>query len=377
MKKITLSLLVTLLFTAAQAKIWRINNDLSKGADFNALQAANDAVVVLNGDTFHIEPSSNPYAGVNFTKALIIIGNGYFLGGTGSNAGLQQNVNASTIGGDCNFFSSSAGAGVPNTGAGAGVGARMMGVTVTGTINIRNVSNILVTRCRLSNVTFQNYGTTAGITGNGVNVRFTKCFLNGFVNTSGFTGTPSLDVTFENNIFSNATGQGVFQFILPTTVKGLFRNNTVSEGGGFNIGLSNFYVTNNIFLFSAAMANTNVNNVYKNNIFTLATAGNGITNGVDGNVTGVAITNIFATNPNIGTGDSRFQILTAATNPANNGGETIGVVTTPDCGAFGATDPYRLSGIPAVPTIYTLTLPTGVATGATSMQISVSTRSNN
>ena len=67
MKKIT-TLLLLVITISAQAKIWRINNDVSKGADFNALQAANDAVVVLNGDTFHIEPSSNPYAGVNLPK---------------------------------------------------------------------------------------------------------------------------------------------------------------------------------------------------------------------------------------------------------------------------------------------------------------------
>ncbi len=377
MKKITLVLLVALAANAAQAKIWRINNDATKDPDFTTIQAANDNSFTLSGDTLHVEPSSNPYAGVNFTKTLVIIGNGYFLSGVGANAGLQQNVNTTTISGDCNFFSSANGTGAPNTGAGQSITSRMMGITVTGTIRLRNVSNILVTRCRIVSIVFENYGITAGAAGNAVNVRFTKCFINGSVNTSGFTGTGTLDVTFENNIFSGVTGSGSFQILLPTTVKGLFRNNILNEGGGFTIGLSNFYVTNNIFVANASMTNTNVNNVYKNNIFTLANAGNGITNGVDGNVTGANVANIFATNPNTGTGDARFQILNTATNPANNGGETIGAVVTPNCGAFGATDPYRLSGIPAVPTIYSLTIPGGVATGATSMQISVSTRSNN
>jgi hypothetical protein len=363
MKKITAFLALAFITASSQAKIWRVNNDASKGANFTDLQTANNNASVLNGDTLHLEPSTNNYAGVSFTKALVIIGNGYFLTGTGSNAGLQQNTATSTINGSCSFSSTAA-------------GASMMGVTVTSNVVLNNVSNINVTRCRLNSVEFQNYGNTAA---NGL--RITKCFIINQVTTSGFTGTPSVDVTFENNIFSTVTGIGSnnIQFNLPTTVKGLFRNNIFNENAS-QLALSNFYVTNNIFTITSgnlALANANVNNVYKNNIFLGTSIGNGLVGGTNGNVVGVPFANVFATNPNTGSGDARFQILPNATNPAFNGGETIGAVTTPSCGAFGATDPYRLSGIPAVPTIYSLTLPSGIATGATSMQISVSTKSNN
>ncbi len=342
------------------------------------MQAANDAVSTLNGDTLHVEASATPYSAVNFSKVVVIIGNGFFLGGVGSNPGLQQDVNSSIINGDCNFFSSNSGAGAPNTGAGANLGAKMMGIVVNGTLRLRNVSNILVTRCRLASIVFKNYGTTAGVMGNGVNVRFTKNFVSAGVSSTGFTGTPSLDVIFENSIFSSAFGAGSFSINLPNTVKGLFRNNVINESGGFGLSIDNFYVTNNIFSnANSFLSSGNVNNIYKNNIFVNSSAGNGVVNGVDGNITGVAVTNIFATNPNTGTGDSRFQILNAVTNPANNGGETIGVVITPDCGAFGATNPYKLSGIPAVPTIYNLLIPSAVLTGTTTMQISVSTKGNN
>jgi hypothetical protein len=374
-KTIILSVIILLTTITTQAKIWRVNNDATKGANFATLQLCNDNASVLSGDTVHLEPSTNPYAGVTFTKALVIIGNGYFLAGTGSNAGLQQNTATSTINSNCTFQSSAAGAGAPNTGAGVG-GCTIAGVTITATLQLFNVSNVTITRCNIQLMSFINYGNTAAN-----NIKITKNFLKGSVFTSGFTGTPSVDVTFENNIFSPEVGQGgnTIQFNLPTTMKGLFRNNIYNENSN-SIAFSNFYVTNNIFMVTVgagAFNSSNVNNVYKNNIIVGAVAGNGVVNGLAGNITSANIANIFTTNPNTGTGDARFQIIAAATNPAFNGGETIGAVTTPNCGAFGATDPYKLSGIPAVPTVYSLTIPSGVATGATTMQISVSTRSNN
>jgi hypothetical protein len=370
-KTIILSVIILLTTITTQAKIWRVNNDASKGANFATLQLANDNAAVLNGDTLHLEPSSNAYAGANINKALIIIGNGYFLSGTGSNASLQQNTATSLVTGTINFTSASAGAGAPNTGA---FGATMAGVTVNGTVTFINVSSVTVTRCNIQSISFSGYGSTVA-----QGLKITKCFLKGSTTATGFTGTPSVDVTFENNIFSTETGQGGnnIQFNLPTTMKGLFRNNIINDF--FTpMALSNFYVTNNIFLETNPPLNaTNVNNVYKNNIFVIATPGNGIIGGTAGNVVNVNFANIFTANPTVGTGDARFQIIANATNPAFQGGETIGAVITPSCGAFGATDPYRLSGIPAVPAIYSLTIPSGVATGATSMQISVSTRSNN
>jgi hypothetical protein len=370
-KTIILSVIILLTTITTQAKIWRVNNDASKGANFATLQLANDNASVLNGDTVHLEPSSNAYTAASINKALVIIGNGYFLTGAGSNASLQQNTATSLIN-NINFTSASAGAGAPNTGA---FGASLAGVTVSSSVTFTNVSGVTVSRCNIQGISFSGYGNTAA-----QGLKITKCFLKGSTNTTGFTGTPSVDVTFENNIFSTEVGQGGnnVQFNLPTTMKGLFRNNVFNDFVA-PLAFSNFYVTNNIFLQTNTIAlnATNVNNVYKNNIFVIANPGNGLVGGTAGNVVSVNFANIFTANPTLGTGDARFQIIANATNPAFQGGETIGAVITPSCGAFGATDPYRLSGIPAVPAIYSLTIPSGVATGATSMQISVSTRSNN
>lgn len=53
-----------------------------------------------------------------------------------------------------------------------------------------------------------------------------------------------------------------------------------------------------------------------------------------------------------------------------------GAVAT-DCGIFGGSTPYRLSGIPSVPTIYALTSPQGTIPAGNTVQINLSTRSNN
>lgn len=66
-----------------------------------------------------------------------------------------------------------------------------------------------------------------------------------------------------------------------------------------------------------------------------------------------------------------------AGSPALAAGLTVGTVVTPDCGAFGATDPYKLSGIPNIPSIYTLTVPVSIPAGTNSMNVTISTRNNN
>jgi hypothetical protein len=356
-------------FTIANARIWRVNNDPTKGADFTSIQAANDSPSVFNGDTLHIEPSTITYAGATINKRIFIIGNGYFLEGAGSNPGLQFNTNTSRI---AFLIYNQGSAATPNSGSAQG---QLMGCVLldNNSIRLNNVANITITRCLIKDITFNGYN--QAVNGN----KITKCFITGAVNTLAFTGTPIVDVTFENNIFSSVAGAAnSVNFNLPTTMKGLFRNNTFNDTS--TLSLNNFYISNNIFT-SGALNASNLNNLYKNNIFVAATPGNGIVNGTSGNVTGVSIANIFTINPtlNANVGDSRFNLLFtgANPNPAVNGGETIGGVITPECGAIGSTDPYRLSGIPARPTIYSLTVPSAIGTGATSMQISVSTKNNN
>jgi hypothetical protein len=73
--------------------------------------------------------------------------------------------------------------------------------------------------------------------------------------------------------------------------------------------------------------------------------------------------------------DGKYQL--AVSSPAIGGGVDIGGVK-PDCGAFGGNNPYQLSGIPAIPSIYSFSFPNGnsVPLNSTSININFSTRDN-
>jgi len=73
--------------------------------------------------------------------------------------------------------------------------------------------------------------------------------------------------------------------------------------------------------------------------------------------------------------DSRVVLKTGS--PAIGAGLTVGAVVNPDCGAYGATDPYKISGMPNIPSIYTLTVPTSIPSGSATMNVTFSVRNNN
>ncbi len=358
----------------ANAKIWRVNNDATKDPDVAQASTLFDGVnttanpEAANGDTIHIEPSTITYGSFTVNKQVVIIGNGYLLG---NNPGLQVNANNSDVNG-VSFV-----AGAENS--------VLAGITALG-VAITNVGNITVTRCRIGNISFANF--TVAKTG----LVITKNFITGTINNTGFTGSGDATITIENNILNSLAGAGSGSVNLTNQCRGLFRNNVC--GGSINsISINNFYFTNNIIVTNGI---TNVlggsNNVIKNNLNNRGTAvtgglpaGNGNQNITDVQMKGTAsvlgdvfagdVFNTISTTP----GDARFELRIGGpnTNPAIATGETIAPVSNPDLGAYGATDPYKKSGIPAVPTIYGLTVPATVSPAATSMNVTISTRSNN
>jgi hypothetical protein len=374
MKSYFILIILIALSITANAKIWRVNNDPTKDPDVVQASTLFDGVntganpEAANGDTIHLEPSATVYNGITVNKQVVIIGNGYLLA---NNAGLQANSNNSEVNGVV-FV-----AGAENS--------IMSGITSTGT-QLTNVGNITVTRCRIGNLTFATYNAAkAGIV-------ITKNFITGTVSNTGFTVAGDATISFENNIFGSTTGNAGNSLNLSNQCRGLFRNN-VWAGTINNIILSNFYFTNNITIFNGS---TNVlggsNNVIKNNLNNRGAAvtgglpaGNGNQNITDVQMRGTAsvlgdvfagdVFNASSTTP----GDARFELRIGGpnTNPAIAAGETIAPVNTPDLGVYGATDPYKKSGISAVPTVYGLTVPASVPPTANSMNVTISTRSNN
>jgi hypothetical protein len=343
MKKVALTSIIVLVAINIQAKVWRVNNTPGVTADFINTDLAVASASVVNGDTIHVEASATAYSGFTLKKKLVFIGTGYFLSGANANTGLQANVNAAII---TNIYIDTLCS-----------GSQFMGLTINAV-----------------SPNFQGAGDNGAGTDN---LTFTRCNFN-FFQTFGYTNTNN---TLTGFVFNKCYIQG-----LTTSV--------------FRVQNSEF--TNNIFAGSLDLGNTfNLNNLVRNNVFRSGITmysgyfSNNIITGTTFTLTNVTIRNNISTGTNLPAGSGNinsatdaalFQGLTGnstdgqwrlkAGSPAFGAGETVSTIT-PDCGAFGTADPYILSGIPPIPTIYLLTVPATIATSATTMPITISTKSNN
>ena len=80
-KTFTTSILMAVLAmiaTTANAKSWRINNDVTKKADFTNLNSAMSNENVQADDTLYLDPGCNLTEDQTVTKRVIIVGSGYF-----------------------------------------------------------------------------------------------------------------------------------------------------------------------------------------------------------------------------------------------------------------------------------------------------------
>ncbi|WEK36057.1 MAG: hypothetical protein P0Y53_00965 [Candidatus Pseudobacter hemicellulosilyticus] len=344
-KNFTLFASILLLSLSAQAKIWRVNNNAGVTADFTSFYDALVSTQVVNGDTVHIEPSATAYNSGTVTKRLVVIGGGYLLDpAADGNSGLQvftanSWINGITIGN-------------------GGNGSKFMGIGLPNVVFQVSASayNVVFERCLINSGMYFNAGAHDGIT-----VR--KCFFSSarIEHTSGTLE----NFTCENNIFYS-----YWAYINITTFTGsnnIIRNNSFRDVGA-GCTIVNGYVANNIFQTSNCVL---TNSVVKNNLFS---SNQTLSGSATDNQVNVNMANVYVGGTTGGL-DARTQLKSGS--PAIGAGLTVGAVTSPDCGAFGATDPYKLSGIPAVPSIYSLTVPTSIASGANTMNVTISTRNNN
>ncbi|NOU39061.1 MAG: hypothetical protein HOO89_10130 [Ferruginibacter sp.] len=349
MKKILLCIAsITLAFLTNQtnAKVWRINNTVGVTADFATGALALASSSVLNDDTLHFEGSATAYAGFTLNKRLVIIGTGYFLSGINANTGLQANPNSSDFGGQIIAYDS-----------------LCSGSTIIGLDNFNfgawhtngsATDNITLIRCNLSSVG-QYYSYLAGT--KTVGWKINKCYIYTF-NFSNFKAE-NFEIT--NNILTST-----FYLDGTSNLNNLVRNN-VFRGG---IYMYNGYFANNIIQVSAFTV-TNV--TVKNNLAIGAPTGFTPFVGLNGNTNSHTDVLLFQGLTGNST-DGQWRLK--AGSPAIAAGETV-LGITPDCGAYGTADPYVLSGIPPIPTIYLLTVPAAIASNATTMPITISTKSNN
>lgn len=336
MKTFTILSFAILFASQAQAKIWRVNNNLGINADFTSLPAA--VTAAADGDTIMVEASANAYSYPTLTKKLIIIGTGYFFTDATPNPKTQANTNVSNIG-SITF----------NTGS---AGSVVEGCTISA-INLSE-SNITIERNNITNYVYV---------------------------ASGASSISNNDTIRQNVIYGMSAGSATGK------ASNLLVYNNILYGPGFqfasNLNNISGYFINNVFLYSnypLACANF----TFQNNIFNIANFGsylsfnsffNNITNNTglpvgNGNQLSVNLDNVFV-GFSSGTGfstDGRYKLK--AGSPAIGAGLLNSVAV--DCGAFGGPAPYILSGMPSVPSIYVLTVPSSVPSGATNMNVTIS-----
>ncbi|PZR25661.1 MAG: hypothetical protein DI535_17150 [Citrobacter freundii] len=315
----------------SDAKVWRINNTVGINANFTQISEAVASSSVSAGDTLYVEGSSAIYNTVELKKRLVIIGPGYFLAGTASNPGLQYHTQPATIN---TFYLDSLGS-----------GSVIMGLSGYFYLS-GGVDNLTLTRNNFSLYTYnlQNTGQVNS------NIKITKNYL-----------TVSVSFTMENAEITNNIISGPCSVNSTNNKNILLRNNVITYGSP---NISGAYVSNNIFTVTSA---TFTNSTVRYNIAT----GNNVLPAGNNNQNNIALNTIFVAS---GSSDGYYRLL--ANSPAIGAGEPINGVT-PDAGAFGTADPYRLSGIPAIPSIYELNVPASVPATASSMTVTISTRSNN
>jgi hypothetical protein len=301
---ILLSVLFTVAFLQSSfAAKWRVNNS-GVAADFTTIQAAHDATSVLAGDTIYLESSSTLYGGLTSTKKLIIIGPGFFLG---ENDSTQANVAPAMIG-LCYLNAGSE-------------GSVYMGITFTSQLFV-SAGNVLFKRVSAGNVYLQN---------NASNVMITGCYI---YSLYAYDGSQNIIVT--NNIFSSVQPYGYAINMNPGS-SGTITNNILMT----NMIVFDCIFRNNIATGSGSPYNlfSSTNSTVQNNIGaeTQFPAGNG-------NQQNVSMNTVFS-----GTGSTDGQWRLKSGSPALGAGY-LGV----DCGAYGGSTPYVLSGMPNIPAIWLL-----------------------
>jgi len=330
------------------SKIWIVDSNAGSTAkDFTNLQAAHDGATA--GDTLYLIGSPVNYitTKVTVTKKLIIIGPGYFLN---ENPDTQANVSSAflnnTAAGVCEELEFAAGS----------EGSVLMGVQIIGRVVV-SANNILIKRnliwqegaCNLSQVNI-----------NASNVLFVQNYVDGNLNNNSLavvnvTAGQSGIVVANNFLFHSNYIYGAFAIISPTN-SSLEVSNSIFFGG-INVSnalvQNNFFNTDNSFTASASLV--------RNNIHT-----NGYLPVGNGNINSSSLSLRFV---DTGSTDGRWKLK--PTSPGLGAG--FGGV---DVGIFGGPEPYVLSGIPPIPTIYSLTAPT-VGEKNTGLPIQIKVKSNN
>ncbi|AKP53094.1 hypothetical protein [Cyclobacterium amurskyense] len=315
MKRNILLLILLIGFQSfSYSKIIRVNNMEESIPGENLYPNLEDAYKnSVSGDTIYIEGSNIPYGDLNIEKRLTLIGQGYF---TNENLGISSNKFETVV----NRITLSDGSS----------GSKIYGLKFNQTSSsgvIINVKNIEIGNCffRRAIEVYEN---------NIENIVITR---NYFSIDGGFLYVGKVDPP-QNFIFSNNIVVGNFSILDKSS--GTITNN-VFKGSIFTVGENaNLQIHNNVFLgtkLSDYLMPEEGSNI-SHNISAIAPFSDGNNNQIN-----VVEADVFITGDH--SSDGKFQIREGG--PADGKGKD-GI----DIGPFGGPKPYKLSGLPDIPTIY-------------------------
>ena len=350
MKNLVTSILFLLAFAASHSgiaqTIRRVNNTgvNPQGVNiYTTLQVAHDASSA--GDIIYLEPSGISYGSLTRVRPLTIIGNGYFLA---QNPGLQLDLRESIV--DNVYF---------NAGS---TGSRITGCTIQSSYLVINASNVVVERNQINTSTYIGYNPSTGVYATVNNALIRQNYMNSAVNFYPNPPQTVSSIVVNNNIIIGGISTPSSQYTQLNSI--LISNNVIGNLAGNNgagIQIDNAVIKNNVLTYTTASTSTFTprNNAYSYNI-----SGNAAFGTANGNQQNIAPTSIFVGGTT--STDGAFVLRTGS--PAIGTGES-----GTDVGAFGGVLPYRIAGIPNVPSIYQY----NQAVSGNTLNATISTRSNN
>ncbi len=311
MKKIFFLLLV-LLVSIGNAKIWRVDGNTANKPDFTNLQDAINGASA--GDTLYIAGYGTNYGNITINKQLVLIGPGYFI---------EQNLDKGL-----NPFEAQINNIVFQSGA---ENSKVISCSV-GAIQIES-NNIIIKRNRITNSISGN----TGISGIMIKQNFISTNLYNYY-VIGLSGN---NIVINNNIIVGNTSLNI-------GTNGLIKNNVMDfSPGSFSTVIVGMIFENNI-LISGSFSGSN--NIIRNNI--------GYNTQADSSL-------LFTL-----TGNEDAKYILKNGSPAKGAG-----VNGIDAGIFGGDEPYVLSGIPPIPTIYEATV-SSTATNKDGLSVKIKAKTN-
>ena len=295
------------------AKSWRVNNNSTKKANFVDINAAMASAEVVAGDTLYLDPGCVLASEQTISKAVTVIGTGYFL---------QNGMVAATINNEV-FIKAE--------------GAKLNGVNINGRVRIV-ANNITLERCQINCQVLQ-YGGRYGLT-------VLQCYINNSNDYSSIQGE-FRSATIKNNIIMHQYNGSDYYSALENVHDSEISNNYLVVTGCSNSyqrnvlnNITNSQIYNNIIAHGSfpnlIFANSGAanNNGFYNNVITAA-------EGTYSNVQDIVylgsadVSSVFAK----GINDAAYRLKEDS--PAKGAG--FGGV---DCGPYAGATPYVESGLP-------------------------------